>query len=119
MFEADRRFLFSRRYRITRKVGFSGLLSQKTIINQWFAVYVRPNDVGHARIGMVVAKRLVPSAVGRNRIKRKIRENFRILARAGNCRDVVVQLRRPFNESEYPRVFSALNEMLSGILAKE
>jgi len=68
---------------------------------------------------MVVAKRLVPSAVERNRIKRKIRESFRILARAGDCRDVVVRLRRPFNESEHPRVFSALNDMLSEILAKE
>jgi ribonuclease P protein component len=89
------------------------------MMNQWFAVYVSANDAGHARIGMVVAKRLVPGAVGRNRIKRKIREKFRILAQAGSCQDVIVRLRRPFNEAEHPRVFSALNEMLSGILAKE
>jgi ribonuclease P protein component len=88
-------------------------------MNHWFTIHASPNDVGHARIGMVVAKRLVPGAVDRNRIKRKIRENFRILAAAGRSRDVVVRLRRSFSESERPRVFSALNEMLSGILAKE
>ena len=41
-------------------------------------VMVRPNVVGHARLGMVIAKRLLPRAVDRNRVKRCVRETFRL-----------------------------------------
>ena len=40
-------------------------------------VMVRPNALGHARLGMIVAKRLLPRAVDRNRVKRCVREAFR------------------------------------------
>lgn len=43
-----------------------------------FDVKFLANSVGHARIGYVVPKRLVPKAVRRNAIKRLIREAFRL-----------------------------------------
>ena len=39
---------------------------------------VRPNSLGHARLGMIIAKRLLPHAVDRNRVKRCVRETFRL-----------------------------------------
>ena len=42
-----------------------------------FVLYLRPNPLGHARLGVVVAKRLAPRAVTRNLIKRVAREVFR------------------------------------------
>jgi ribonuclease P protein component len=55
-------------------------------------VMARPNQVGHARLGMVVSKRLLPRAVDRNRVKRCIRECFRLkLAELPAC-DFVVRL---------------------------
>lgn len=38
----------------------------------------RPNALGVARLGIVVAKRMIKRAVGRNRAKRIIREAFRV-----------------------------------------
>jgi len=38
---------------------------------------VRPNDLGQARLGLVVAKRILKLAVARNRTRRVIREAFR------------------------------------------
>jgi len=40
-------------------------------------VMARPNQAGHPRLGMVVAKRLLARAVDRNRVKRCVRESFR------------------------------------------
>lgn len=40
-------------------------------------VLARENDLGHPRVGLVVAKKVVKRAVGRNRIKRIVRESFR------------------------------------------
>jgi ribonuclease P protein component len=43
-----------------------------------FAVHQFPNEVGHARLGMAISAKLVRSAVRRNRIRRVIRETFRM-----------------------------------------
>ena len=39
---------------------------------------VRPNGLNHARLGMVIAKKKVRRSVDRNRLKRAIRESFRL-----------------------------------------
>ena len=38
---------------------------------------VKPNDTEVSRLGLVVGKKNVPTAVGRNRVKRAVREIFR------------------------------------------
>lgn len=38
---------------------------------------MRDNGVAGARLGIIAAKRKLPTAVGRNRVKRIIRESFR------------------------------------------
>jgi ribonuclease P protein component len=42
-----------------------------------FSVIARPNDLGHARLGLAVGVRAAGNAVRRNRVKRVIREAFR------------------------------------------
>ncbi|WP_227691463.1 ribonuclease P protein component [Psychrobacter aestuarii] len=39
--------------------------------------FVRTNELAHARLGMAITKRKVPTAVMRNKLKRHIREHFR------------------------------------------
>ncbi|UUZ46686.1 ribonuclease P protein component [Massilia sp. B-10] len=43
-----------------------------------FVLYTRSNELPHARLGVVVAKRFAPRAVTRNTIKRVTRELFRV-----------------------------------------
>ena len=40
-------------------------------------IIVRPNGVNHSRLGIAVARRVMPRAVDRHRLKRHIRESFR------------------------------------------
>jgi ribonuclease P protein component len=42
-----------------------------------FSVRYRPNELGHARLGLAISKRVSKRAVERNRIKRLLRESFR------------------------------------------
>lgn len=37
----------------------------------------KPNDRDQSRLGLVIGKKNIPTAVGRNRVKRAVRETFR------------------------------------------
>ena len=41
-------------------------------------LYARPNDLGHPRLGIAISRKCSPRAVVRNRIKRIVREAFRV-----------------------------------------
>ena len=55
-------------------------------------VMARPNALGHARLGMIIAKRLLPRAVDRNRIRRCVRETFRLQRQNLPACDFVIRL---------------------------
>jgi len=41
-------------------------------------ILAKPNSLSTARLGLVIAKKNVPTSVARNRLKRVVRESFRI-----------------------------------------
>jgi ribonuclease P protein component len=51
----------------------------KAVRSQWFTVkYVRNTHRSHPRFSVVVSKKVIKSAVGRNRIRRRLYEYLRI-----------------------------------------
>jgi ribonuclease P protein component len=106
-----------RRYRLTRREGFSRILQQRAQTNSWFAVHSEANSSGHARLGMSVSKRILPASTQRNGAKRLIRECFRIYARQGIARDVVIRLRKPLDKKDFPAARATLGELFKSVLA--
>jgi ribonuclease P protein component len=66
------------------------------------------NDRGHARLGMAVGVRAVPKAVGRNRLRRLIRESFRTHREGLPAVDVVVIARAPAASAPNREIFASL-----------
>jgi ribonuclease P protein component len=56
-------------------------------------LYACPNNLGFPRLGLVVPKRHLARAVDRNRVKRIVRETFRLLQAELDGLDVVICLR--------------------------
>ena len=69
---------FSRQSRLLRPAEFKQVFQQPVRSgDRCFRVFARPNGMQNHRLGMAVSKKTCSKAVGRNRIKRVVRENFR------------------------------------------
>ena len=69
---------FGRHRRILKTDEFSSVFRLRPVkCTEHFVLYQHANTLGHARLGIVVAKRLAQRAVTRNMIKRMAREIFR------------------------------------------
>ncbi len=73
-------------------------------------LYTRHNQLPHARLGVVVAKRFAPRAATRNTIKRVTRELFRNSAMPPV--DCVVRLSRAVNSKDGPATTTKLKAEL-------
>lgn len=73
---ADERFCGACRLRKTDEYS-SVFAFRSTHKGRFLTIHFRPNELGTARVGVVVAKRLVRHAVVRNLVKRIVREQFR------------------------------------------
>ena len=69
-------------------------------------VYAAPNDVGHARLGLTVSRK-VGSAVCRNRWKRLLREAFRLSQQELPALDLIC-IPRPQAQPELTHLCDAL-----------
>ena len=84
---------------------------------QWFALAVRPNGLGHSRMGIIAARRVVPHAVARNRHKRLIREAFRTSQAGLQGFDMVVRVVRPATNRQAERAArEELVRLMSAVL---
>jgi ribonuclease P protein component len=108
---------FARARRIVKTDEFSSVFrlrpAQKSA---HFVLYTRPNQLPHARLGVVAAKRFAPRAVTRNTIKRVTRELFRVTPLPGI--DCIVRLSRPVNSKDGPATTRALKAELRSELAR-
>ncbi len=75
-----------------------------------FLILAAPNTLGHARVGLIFSKKNLRHAVQRNRIKRQVRETFRLQPDLPAL-DIIVLGRQGLNHLENPDVRSSLNDI--------
>lgn len=75
--------------------------AQCSASGDFLQLYAKPNEFTFSRLGLIVAKRIERRAVRRNRVKRVLREAFRMTQQDSNVRkmDWVVRLRRPITRN--------------------
>ena len=81
--------------------------------NAFFQLYVRPNSLGHARLGLIVSKKVAKRANRRNYIKRTAREWFRLQQHELAAVDVVVRARQAYTREERDEAMRALSALFS------
>jgi len=108
-----KRHSFRKSERILKKKDFSAAYDKgKRLSSANFIVFLHPNESGIPRLGVTVSKK-VGEAVKRNRIKRLLREFFRLNKdRLPPGQDVVIVARKDTSTKKYDEVRRELETLL-------
>lgn len=80
------------------------------IRDELFNVFAIVNSLPHGRLGLAVSKKVSLRAVDRNRIKRQVRESFRLHQENLAGLDVVVMANPGAKQSPAPALRDSLNQ---------
>ncbi|KTD07718.1 ribonuclease P protein component [Legionella jamestowniensis] len=100
---------FDKTRRLLKKSDYDYVFAQaKKVVTSEFIFLYRNNSLGYARLGLALSKKIISKAHDRNRLKRLLRETFRV--KQLPAIDVVVLAR--------PGVANAENKTLNAKLGK-
>lgn len=108
------RFGLGQDRRLTRKADFEYLLRQgRRHSRSGFTFFLRAREKGPARLGILISRKHAARATVRNRIKRCIREAFRLEQHGLGSIDVLV--RPPYGVKPGRWMLGRLRELFSGL----
>ena len=103
---------FDKKKRLLQAKEFSAVLQgRRSYNNRFFRVYVLPNALSTPRLGLMVSKKINRHANKRNRIKRMVREWFRLQQQIFPAVDIIVQARCAYQKKERLQFWEALHEL--------
>ena len=92
----ERRLRFGAELRLRSKLQFDAIYaSGRRIDDRFFGLRIKPNGGSHPRLGLAVAVKTAGSGVARNRLRRLVRESFRLAQHELPAVDVVVAAKFP------------------------
>lgn len=103
---------FPKSLRLLDKAEYDAVFSNALKVgDQYFLLLARANPQGHARLGLAISKKQARLAVQRNRLKRLVRESFRVRQEALPSADIVVLARRGAADTPSPELAVALDRL--------
>jgi ribonuclease P protein component len=111
------RFLSKHHIRVAR--DFDAVFKQgKRLVDSCFAFHFLKVERDYPRLGMVISKRNCALAVNRNRIKRLIREEFRLNQHTISNIDLVVALKSPSKKMSDQELSECVKKLFSQLIAR-
>ncbi|MBA1221016.1 ribonuclease P protein component [Pseudomonas fulva] len=97
---------FSREKRLLTPRHFKAVFDSPTgkVPGKNLLILARENGLDHPRLGLVIGKKSVKLAVQRNRLKRLMRDSFRLNQQALAGLDIVIVARKGLGEIENPEL---------------
>jgi ribonuclease P protein component len=91
---------FGANLRLRSKLQFDAVYAGgRRIDDRYFAIRAKANGLAHPRVGLAVAVRTAGNAVKRNRLRRLVRESFRLAQHDLPAMDLVVAAKIPASQA--------------------
>ncbi|MCP4597938.1 ribonuclease P protein component [Neptuniibacter sp.] len=113
-------FRYPRRLRLLTGRDFQSVFDdvQLKVPDQPILILTRPNNLSHPRLGFVISKKNIRQAVKRNRVRRIIRESFRLNQDNLPAVDMIILARRGLGELENDQVHKLMKKCWSRLINK-
>lgn len=108
---------FARELRLLTPIDFNRVFNQSIRAGSPYITFVaRENTLGHPRLGFAIAKKQVKRAHERNRLKRVIREYFRLKQKSLPALDVIVLAKTAVIDLDNAEIRSTLDKLWQRLL---
>ena len=111
---------FPRKLRLTQAAQFKAVFNQADfkVSNRLFLVLARRNKLESSRLGLVIGKKNLPKAYQRNRIKRLLRNSFRLNQDLLEGLDIVILARSNMSNLDNNKVVENIQGLLLDLVKK-
>ena len=111
---------FSKNSRLLKAADYKAVFdgAQFNVSCRRFLVLAVSNGLSRSRLGLVVAKKNIPGAVQRNRIKRHVRESFRRSSGLTRPLDLVVLVRKDADKLNGSQLSQQINALFQDLNIK-
>ena len=109
---AVRQYGFSKQQRLLNSRDFKGVFDGATcrVSHRFLLLLALPNKRAVARLGVVVSRKAARRAHDRNRIKRHLREQFRLQQHSFTQLDIVALVKPGLSELDNQKLVGLINE---------
>ena len=91
--------------RLKNADDFSSVFSFRRVKSgMYFRIHIKPNQLNHSRLGLIVGKKIHKRANKRNYMKRVIRELFRLNQALWLPHDIIVRSIKPFTNQDFLKI---------------
>jgi len=105
---------FPGEFKLHRKSEYDNVFKRgKRKSGKYYTIYYRRNSLGHPRLGTVVSKKACGNAVKRNRIKRVLREVFRMNKPLFDSLDVVILTKKESHTLNYMQALTEISRVMA------
>jgi len=105
-------YAYRKAERIRKNTEFVSTMKGKRLSIDGLSLFYTKNETGNFRVGISVSKKLA-NAVGRNRLRRQIRDSIsRVLKRFTLGYDLVFIARKGLPGAEYDRIYRSVETVL-------
>ena len=113
-------FPFSKQLRLLKSEQYQAVFSNTDIktSSNYILLLARRNSLPYSRLGLIVPKKKIKHAVGRNRVKRLLRDSFRLNQYDINGLDIIALVRANFGEIEDKLQLSHIQSLYQKLIEK-
>ena len=112
-------FRLTKQTKILKTDDFSSVFNlRKRIASQHLVMRYKPNEHTGPRLGLIVGKKTAKLAVWRNYMKRVLRELFRLNQHQLPTLDLVIQVQKPFEKTEFMQIKQEFEQLMQKLEAR-